>query len=124
MHGTSFEQYAIDNQFILDDKTFIEKKQGSAKFSFAFIYNNETFGVWFDYKLGKIYVSKDYIKNTPYIFSCTLQDHNINTMFVKSARKYNCWRTFIENYEIGNVRFENMKTKNICQNLIKSLIIS
>ena len=122
--GTSFEKYAIDNEFIMDNNTFIEKKQGSAKFSFAFIYNNETFGVWFDYKLGKIYVSLDFIKNTPLIFSTTLDNHQPNTLLLKSAKKYKCWKTFIEQFELGNVRFENQKIKNICQILIKSLILS
>lgn len=122
--GTSFEKYAIDNKFILDSKTFIEKKQGTARFSFAFIYENNTFGVWIDYKLGKIYVSNDYEKNTPFIFSTTLQDHSENTLFLKSARKYNCWKKLIENYEIGNVRFENQKIKNITEKLINKLIIS
>lgn len=49
--GTPYEKYAIDNQFLLDNNNFIEKKQGSAKFSFAFVYKDETFGVWCDYYL-------------------------------------------------------------------------
>ena len=49
--GTTYEDYAIKNQFIQDNKSFIEKKQASSKFGFAFIYDSETFGVWFDYKL-------------------------------------------------------------------------
>lgn len=77
-----------------------------------------------DYKLGKIYVSTDYVKSTPFIFSTTLEDHTENTMFLKSARKYQCWKTFIQQFELGNVRFENVKIKNICQFLIKSLILS
>lgn len=121
--GTSFEDYAIDNKFILDNENFIEKKKGSAKFSFAFIYNNLTFGVWFDYKEGKIFISQDYDKNSPFMFSTTLADHSPNTMFLKNARKYKAWKNLIENYELGNVRFENMKIKNITQTLIKRLII-
>lgn len=38
VEGTSFEKYAIDNEFVLDNDNFIEKKQGTSKFSFAFIY--------------------------------------------------------------------------------------
>ena len=41
--GTSYEDYAINNKALNDNKIFIDKKQGTAKFSFAFIYNNETF---------------------------------------------------------------------------------
>lgn len=48
--GTTFEDYAINNNFINDNKNFVEKKTGSAKFTFAFIYNSETFGVWLDYR--------------------------------------------------------------------------
>lgn len=48
--GTSFEDYAINNKPFNDNKNFIEKKHGTSKFSFAFIYNNKTFGVWFDFQ--------------------------------------------------------------------------
>ncbi len=74
-------------------------------------------------KNGKIFVSSDYIKNTPFIFATTLKDHSENTMFLNSAKKYNCWKNFISNYELGNVRFENQKIKNISQDLIKSIIL-
>lgn len=49
--GTSFEDYAINNKQLDESNLFIEKKQASAKFSFAIIYNGETYGVWFDYTL-------------------------------------------------------------------------
>ena len=120
--GTSFEDYAINNKPINDNKFFLEKKHASSKFSFAFVYNNETFGVWIDYNEGKIYVSNDYDKNTPYKFACTLSDHTPNTMMINTAKKYNCWKTFIENYKLGNVYFENNKIKNICQELFKILL--
>ena len=48
--GTSFEDYAINNKALNENKNFIEKKHGTSKFSFAFIYNNKTFGVWFDFQ--------------------------------------------------------------------------
>lgn len=120
--GTSFEDYAINNKCLNDNKIFIEKKQGTAKFSFAFIYNNETFGVWFDYVLGKIYVSNDYDKNSPFIFACTLKDHTPNTLLLNSAKKYNCWKSFLDNYKMGNVRFENNKIKYVAQELIKYIL--
>lgn len=120
--GTSYEDYAINNKALNDNKIFIDKKQGTAKFSFAFIYNNETFGVWFDYVLGKIYVSNDFDKNSPFIFACTLKDHTPNTLLLNSAKKYNCWKSFIDNYRMGNVRFENSKIKYIVQELLKLIL--
>ena len=109
----------VDNHV---DNNFIEKKKGSAKFSFSFIYKGDTFGVWTDFFEGKMYVSKDYEKTSPYIFAVTLKDHSENTMFFKSARKYSCWKNFIQNFELGNIRFENQKIKSIVQNVLKQLM--
>ena len=39
IQGTSFENYAVENNFIQDNKNFIMKKLGTSKFSFAFSYN-------------------------------------------------------------------------------------
>lgn len=121
--NTPFEDYSINNKFLDNNKTFIEKKSGSAKFSFAFIYKDNFYGVWIDNINGKLFVSSDYYKNTPYIFATTLKDHSPNTMFLNSAKKYNCWKNFIENFSLGNVRFENIKIKNICSELIKNIIL-
>ena len=118
--GTDYESYAIDNQFRLDNKNFIEKKTGTSRCSFSFKYKENIYGVWFDYNVGKIFVSQDY--NSKICFSCTLEDHSPNTMFYSVAKEYNSWRTFIKNYKLGNVYFENNKIKLICQDLIKNLI--
>ena len=42
MKGTVYESYALKNEIIDKNTEFIDKKQGTAKFHFAFIYNNET----------------------------------------------------------------------------------
>ena len=103
-------------------KTLLKRKNGTSKFSFAFIYNGETFGVWFDFYEGLIYVSSHYIKDFHFTFACTLKDHTPNTMLLSTVKKYNCWKTFIENYKMGNVRFESMKIKGIVQELIKHIL--
>lgn len=121
--GTDFENYSVENKFYNDNNTFIEKKQGSSKHSFTFIYNDVSYGVWVDYYLGKIYVSTDYDPSCPFIFACTLEDHKPNTLLLSKAKKYNCWKSFIEQFNQGNVYFENKKIKNICHDLIKLLVI-
>lgn len=68
---------------------------------------------------GKIFVSKDYDKYSPFIFSITLQDHSPNTMMINSLKRYNFWKTFIENFKLGNVYFENQKIKHSCYEVIK-----
>lgn len=121
--GTNYEKYAIDNQDTKINNSFIEKKKGSSKFSFGIIYQGIIFGVWFDYIEGKIYVSNDYYKNSLNLFALTNQDHNENTMLMKSINKYNCWKKFIENYEIGNVRFESQEIKAVFTEIINKIVI-
>lgn len=98
------------------------RKTGSAKFSFAFKYNNNTFGVWYDYTEGKIFVSNDYIKNTPFMFACTLKDHTPNTMLINSLAKVNFWKSFIDNFKLGNVYYENNKIKYVCEEMIRLVL--
>ena len=120
--GTEYEDYAILNKFTDDNKVFIEKKSGNAKFSFSFIYKDIRLGVWIDYNNGKMYVSNDYIENG-LVFATTTNDHTPNTLLYSIAKKYNCWNSFIENYKLGNVYFESVKIKNISKDVIKNLII-
>lgn len=121
-NGTAYENYAIENKILDKNSDFIEKKKGSSKFSFAFTYENEIYGVWFDYTEGKIFVSNDYNKNTPYLFSFTLRDHTPNTLMISSIRNYSNWKNFIENFKLGNVYYENQKIKHVTNNLLKMVL--
>ena len=101
----------------------LKKSKVRQNFHLHLFINGFTFGVWVDFKLGKIFISKDYDKNTPFLFSCSLEDHSDNTMFLKSAKRYNCWKRLIENFELGNVRFENQQIKNISMQLFKTMLL-
>ena len=117
--GTKYEEYAIKNKILDKNHNFIEKKKGTSKFSFAFIYNNCYYGVWNDYQEGKIFVSLDYNKSSPYLYAMTLKDHSPSTMMFNAIKKYNFWKDFIQNYKLGNVYFENQKIKHDVYDLIK-----
>lgn len=118
--GTDYENYAIDNKFVSDNKEFIEKKDKNSKFSFSFIYNDNRYGVWINWLTGKMYISNDYLENG-IVFACTTDDHKPNTMLMAIAKQYHSWRTFILNYKLGNVYYENNKIKNICRDVMKNL---
>lgn len=120
--GTEYEDYAVNNKFYDENNTFIEKKSGNAKFSFSFIYKGLTLGVWIDYDNGKMYISNDFINNG-LCFATTTEDQKPNTMLYSLAKKYFCWNSFIQNYKLGNVYFENMKIKNISKDVIKNIIL-
>ena len=117
--GTDYHKYAIENQFLRDNDNFVEKKGKSAEAYFNFVYNDSLYGVWIDYKVGKMYVSQDIDPYCNTTYALTNDDHQPNTMFIKARRKSSYWEMFVDQYLLGNVRFESVHIKNICNQVIK-----
>lgn len=120
--GTDFEEYAIENKFVMDSKTFLMKKTEKSNYYFTFIYKGENYGVWVDYSEGKFFVSQDVDPYCKIIYSITVDDHTPNTMLLSQINKAVFWKKFIDNYKMGNVYFENQKIKNIVYEVIKLCI--
>lgn len=119
VEGTKYADYSIDNKFLLDDATFIEKKSPKARYLFTFIYKGNKYGVWADFQEGKLWVSEDIDPSFLLVYTLTLKDHQPNSMFFKSKGRAGHFRIFIENYKLGNVYFENMNVKNITYEVIQ-----
>ena len=119
IEGTTYEGYSIDNKFLLDTDTFVEKKSPNAKYFFTFTYKENTLGVWMDMREGKMYVSKSIDPSYPLVYSITMKDHKPNTMFLKNRSRAGHFKSFIENYKLGNVRFESINIKNITYEVIR-----
>jgi len=119
VEGTKYADYSIDNKFLLDDDTFLEKKTQFARYFFTFIYKGKKYGVWADADEGKMWVSEDIDPSFILVYTLTLKDHQPNTMFLKSRNNAGRFKAFIENYKIGNVYFENMNVKNITYEVIQ-----
>ncbi len=117
--NTSYGDYAINNSFLRDDKNFIEKKTGNCAILFSFIYKGKKYGVWVSYKLGLIWVSNDIDPSRKFTYAITKEDHTPNTLLLNSLNSAKDFKFFIENYKLGNVRFENMNIKNICYEIVK-----
>ena len=119
---TKYADYSINNKFLLDDDTFVEKKSGKARYYFTFIYKDHKLGVWVDFNEGKMWVSKDIDPSFLKVYTLTMKDHQPNTMFLKSRSKSTHFKTFIENYKLGNVYFESIDIKNITYEVIQMTI--
>lgn len=119
IEGTAFAQYAIENKFQDDNKTFILPKTEKSQHKFSFIYNGEKFGVWLDYTEGKYFVSMDTDPSCTFEYAITVEDHSPNTMLLSRIGKTIYFRSFIDNYKLGNVYFESQKIKNIVYEVIR-----
>lgn len=122
IEGTDFADYAIGNQFMNDNKSFIMKKTEKAHYYFTFVYMGEKFGVWIDYGEGKIFVSENVDPSFLIVYSLTVDDHQPNTMLLKQINKSPLFKTFIDNYKMGNVYFESQKVKNITYEVIRMCV--
>lgn len=111
INGSKYGEYAIENKFLKDDKTFIEKKYSDSKDLCTYIFNNKEFSVWYSIKHNMIHISKDK-SNKQIRYTFTTDEHNPTTYLIRSFSKDRIWRQIKEMYQEGNVRFENGDCKN------------
>lgn len=121
--NTDYGDFSLDNKFILDSNDFIELKNRSCVFYFAFKYNNKTYGVWRDGKSSILFVSYDYDPSTKFILTTTMSDHSENTVYAKKLKDTKIWTIFCDSYKLCNMRFESMNIKNQIYELIKSIMV-
>lgn len=117
--GTAYSKYSIDNQFVLDDYSFIEKKGEGCKYWCTFIYESNSYGVWVDNWNSKIFISQDTDPSCRAVYSTTTKDHQPNTILFKSPRKSPVFFLMIQQFEYGAVRFENLKCKSVFLEILK-----
>lgn len=109
--GTRYEEYAYDNQWLLDDERFIEKKTQRSVYYMSLRYKDTWLGIWFDRLQMLYYVSTDIDLQYPVMYSATTDDHQPNTMLFKRAKSQAYIRQLITAYEMGAVRYESVKLK-------------
>lgn len=119
IEDTSYSDFSIENKFLLDDETFVEKKDPNARYYFTFIYMEHTLSVWANFTEGLMYVSDAVDPTYPICYSITMKDHKPNTMLLKNKARANHFRLFLKAYEQGLVRFDSINIKNICYEVIK-----
>ena len=109
--GTEYGKYAIDNEFLRDSKAFIRKKSKDSKFYFILVINGKYYGIWNDYKCGMMFISHDYDPNCPIMFSINPDDHNEQTLLIRT-RSSPFFQSIIEHYRFARLCFENQSIKN------------
>lgn len=114
--GTEYAEYAVFNNFYLDDNKLIGKKTGNAEYHCTFIINGKEYGIYRDYSVGKMFVTDSVDKTCPKRYCFSNKDHEINTMLIKGRSPY--IKSFAENYKLGNVLYESQGVKSATQDTI------
>lgn len=110
MQGTSYFEYAVENEFLRDNNEFIEQRSKNAIFRCAIYYKKCFYGFWVDFKTGLMYASEKYDPSSLCLYTLTREDHSVNLLLIKNKKN-----TFIEEvlfeFQTGALRFESQKVK-------------
>lgn len=108
--GTDYGRYAIDNESLRDNPSFIAKKPPNSTFYGVLVINGMYLGMWSGND-GYLYLSEKFDPNTLHKFVFDYNDHTEQTIF-SSARTNMYLQMCIRGYKQGWLRFENQKIKN------------
>lgn len=113
--GTPYEAYAIDNQFVNDNNSFIGKKSPKAKLFFNICLNGKYFGIWAD--KNNMFVSSKCNTNNNVIMSFDYNEHSGKTILIKSRNVF--MKNLVNHFSRGNLYFENQSIKHQIIELFK-----
>lgn len=121
IEGTDYAKYAIDNEFLRDNNNFIEKrKEDAINWNVVEIYGHK-YGVWIGKQTHKIYVESSYNPTNRMVYSTDEYSHNENTLLITAKRDW--FKVVIDNFRIGNVRFENQQCKDDCMRILRKVYV-
>lgn len=103
--------------FIYDSDDFIEAKTNASNYLATLYLDGSYYGVWCDYTIGRLYVNKQYNKESPYVYAIGTQ-RRPNMILGKMWRKDIRLEMIIRNYRDGNLYFQNQTIKMEITNIL------
>ena len=118
--STDYGRYAIDNQALRENDSFIYPRPNKSTFESILIINGMNIGVW-NGRDGYLYLSEKFDPNCTFKFVFDYNDHTEGTIF-ENARN-NLWlHLVIKAYKQGYLRFENQRVKGTAISLLNKCI--
>lgn len=110
--GTKYGDYAIENDSLRDNNTFIEAKTSTSMFMLYIKYNDNIYGFWVDFNKGLIYVNTQYDSYSYQGYCLQRDDHEPNILLIKSLANCKPIQRIVFAFQNGLIRFENVSVKN------------
>lgn len=120
IEGTEYGHYNIENKFLLDTETFIEKLGPKSVYVCTFIMNGKRIGFHSCEETQLFYLSDKVDASCNNIFTLEINDHSVDTTLAVRVNPF--IRVLISNYCEGKLRFTNQEIKNIATTLLKKMI--
>ena len=120
--NTTYGNYAIENESLLDDKTFVDKNRPSdAQFCFSVKFRGVELGYWICFEDNIFYVCKDVQSNSRYRYAITKDDHDINYTMVNNLTQFSLFKEYVKFYKYSMVKFKDQECKQMCYETMKYL---
>ena len=119
IQGTDYIDYAYDNEWLIDNTDFIEKKNKNCRYYMTLRYHDNDIGIWLDDNNWIFYVSNDVDLQYKIKYSVTTDDHKPNVMLFIAGKKLGWLQNLMTAYQRGCVRYENMKLKNWFRDIMR-----
>lgn len=120
IEGTEYGRYAIDNEVLHENNSFIAKKPANSTFYGMIIINSQPIGIW-NGRDGYMYLSEKYDPNTTSKFALDYNDHTEQTIFT-SVRENMYMHACVRAYKHGWLKFENQKIKTVATAVLNKCI--
>lgn len=120
IEGTEYADYAIDNTFYLDDSKLVSKREGNCGYYATFVIEGVDYGIWINYEVGRMWISKEIDPSCLKRFCFSGKDHGLNTMLIKGHSMI--IKGFVTNYKLGNVYYDSMEVKAKTSDTINKII--
>jgi hypothetical protein len=117
--GSEYSDYAIDNQWLLDNQDFIENKTARSEYFVTLRYKDNWIGVWLDRLQWIFYISNDVDLQFKHVYSVTTDDHKPNTLLFSAGKKLGFLKGLIDAYDKGAVRYESLKLKSWFKDIMR-----
>lgn len=112
VNGTRYGDYAIENEWLMDNNTFVAPKTPNSEFMLGMKYNGIMYGFWVDYNEGLMYVNRQYDPYSYSLYCLTKEDHDANLLLIKSLNDNKRVQRIVFAFRNGLLRFEDMQVKN------------
>lgn len=110
--GTRYEEYAIENKWLMDNNNLLGKKPKTSVYYCTLIFKNKNIGIWIDRNTQLMYASFHVDKQCKNKFACTNNDQTINVPIVKNMRQLPYLSTVSRMFDKGFLLCENLEIKS------------
>lgn len=121
LRNTKYGNYSIENETLVQNSKFIEKRSPKSRHYFNVKYMGKTYGAWIDINENKLYLSEKFDGFSKLEYALTTSDHSLNTYYIKNKRNCFLWE-LVNYYEQGRLFAENEMVDSALQEILQLLL--